>query len=259
MHPIFRLFVDEVGHASMKATEHPNERYLSLTGVIMRLKHEQESFTPALDALKVRIFRTPKIVLHRTEIVYRRKPFDCLNDETLRSRFDNDILSLIQNTSYRVVTVVIDKMEHKRRYLVWQAYPYHYCLTALLERYVLWLEAAHSCGDVMAESRSKKDNKTLAQSYARLYQRGTDYVSAKMFQSRLTTKELKIRGKAANVAGLQLADLIANPCMRSMICEKEKREMTADFGARVVDIIKKHKYRRRYDGVISGLGTKWLP
>jgi hypothetical protein len=26
MHPISRLFVDEVGHASMKAAEHPNER-----------------------------------------------------------------------------------------------------------------------------------------------------------------------------------------------------------------------------------------
>jgi len=259
MHPIFRLFVDEVGHASMKATEHPNERYLSLTGVIMRLQHEQESFTPALNALKVLIFGTPNIVLHRTEIVYRRELFDCLEDQALRSRFDNGVLELIQDTSYRVVTVVIDKMEHRRRYLVWQAYPYHYCLTALLERYVLWLVGAHSCGDVMAESRSKKDNKTLAQSYARLYRHGTDYVSAKMFQSRLTTKELKIREKAANVAGLQLADLIANPCMRSMICEKEKKKMTADFGARVVEIIKKNKYRRRYDGVISGVGTKWLP
>jgi hypothetical protein len=121
MHPIFRLFVDEVGHASMKATEHPNERYLSLTGVIMRLQHEQEIFTPALDALKVRIFGTPKIVLHRTEIVYRREPFDCLEDETLRSRFDDGVLELIQNTSYRVITVVIDKMEHKRRYLVFRA------------------------------------------------------------------------------------------------------------------------------------------
>jgi hypothetical protein len=259
MHPIFRLFVDEVGHASMKASEHPNERYLSLTGVIMRLQHEQESFGPALDALKNRIFSTREIVLHRTEIVYRRKPFDCLEDETLRSDFDNGVLELIANASYRVVTVVIDKMEHKRRYLVWQAYPYHYCMTALLERYVLWLQSADSRGDVMAESRGKKDNKKLVESYARLYQRGTDYVSAKMFQQRLTTKELKIREKTANVAGLQLADLIANPCMRSLICEREKEEMTADFGARVAEIIKKNKYRRRYDGVISGVGTKWLP
>jgi hypothetical protein len=68
-----------------------------------------------------------------------------------------------------------------------------------------------------------------------------------------------IREKAANIAGLQLADLIANPCLRSLICDREKQEMTADFGARVVEIIKKNKYRRRYDGLISGVGTKWLP
>ena len=76
MQPIFRLFVDEVGHASMKATEHPNEQYLSLTGVIMRLQHEQESFGPALDALKIHIFGTREIVLHRTEIASARQDYE---------------------------------------------------------------------------------------------------------------------------------------------------------------------------------------
>ena len=113
---------------------------------------------------------------------------------------------------------------------------------------MLWLQGSDSYGDVMAESRGKKANKMLVESYARLYQRGADYVSAKMFQKRLTTKKLKIREKSANVAGLQLADLIANPCMRSLVCERKKTEMPADFGARVVEIIKKNKYRRSYDG-----------
>lgn len=128
-----------------------------------------------------------------------------------------------------------------------------------MERYVLWLQSANSFGDVMAESRGKKDNKKLSESYTRLYERGTEYVSARMFQRRLSTKELKIREKSANIPGLQLADLIANPSMRSLICEKLNQPMTAEFGGRVVAVLKKNKYRRKFDGIISGVGTKWLP
>lgn len=259
MEPIFRLFIDEVGHADMREPEKPDRRYLSLTGVIMSIAHEQNSLDPALRILKARIFHDLNIVLHRTEIVYRRNPFECLQDATLRSDFDQSVLKIIENASYRVITVVIDKLELRQRYAVWQANPYHYCLLALLERYVMWLQLSNSYGDVMAESRGKKDNKKLCASYARLYDRGTEYVLAKRFQQRLTSRELKIKEKSANVAGLQLADLIANPSMRSLICEKTGAAMKADFGVQVVDILKKNKYRRSSGGTIAGRGTKWLP
>jgi hypothetical protein len=220
MEPVWRLFVDEVGHANMKASYHHNERYLSLTGVIMPIEYERNQFRDALDGLKVEIFGIKDIVLHRTEIVYRRPPFDCLNDDELRAKFDAGVLTIVREGRYRVITVVIDKLEHKRRYAVWQAHPYHYCLENLLERYVLWLQGASSCGDVMAESRGKKDNKKLSKSYARLYEHGSHFVGHRTFQHRLTTRELKIRPKSANVPGLQLADLIANPSMKSLVCEK---------------------------------------
>jgi hypothetical protein len=35
--------------------------------------------------------------------------------------------------------------------------------------------------------------------------------------------------------------------------------MTAEFGSKVVAILKKNKYRRNSDGEINGVGTKWLP
>jgi hypothetical protein len=259
MEPVFRLCIDEVGHASMRDVEHPNGRYLSLTGVIMRIEYERQHFEPALNILKARIFGTTEIVLHRTEIVYRRPPFDCLNDDARRADFDRSALGVIENASYRVITVVIDKLEHKRRYLVWQANPYHYCLMALLERYALWLQNAGTYGDVMAESRGKKDNKKLSKSYTRLYDNGSGYVDRLTFHERLTSRELKLKEKSANVAALQLADLIANPSMRYMICERTGTEMNAEFGTRVVNILKRHKYRRKFDGTIRGVGTKWLP
>jgi hypothetical protein len=259
MEPIYRLFIDEVGHGSMKSTDHPNERFLSLTGIIMGIRHDREEFKEALDALKVSIFGRTDIILHRNEIVRQIGPFACLRDHALHAKFDAAALELVENSSYRVITVVIDKLEHKQQYLVWQAYPYHYCLMALLERYVIWLDGADSYGDVMTESRGKKDNKQLSESYQRLYDRGTDYVAKKEFQKRLTTRELKISEKSANVSGLQLADLLANPSMRSMICERYGTKMTAQFGWQIVEILKNDKYRRKHNGQIGGVGRKWLP
>ncbi len=168
-------------------------------------------------------------------------------------------MKLLDETSYRVITVVIDKKDHKDRYQVWQAYPYHYCLMALMERYVMWLHGAGACGDVLVESRGEKDNRKLQESYSRLYGKGTEWVGPKFFQCCLSTKELKIKDKRANVSGLQLAEMIANPSMWSLICEKTGQPMTSRFGAQIVEILKRSKYRRKYNGQIAGIGTKWLP
>lgn len=259
MEPKYRLFIDEVGHSNLRATEHPNEQYLSLTGVIMPLAYARGTFAERLDAMKREIFTTSNIVLHRTDMIYRRPPFECLHDEILQSRLDQLLLDWIATSTYRVITVVIDKIDHKKRYLVWQAHPYHYCLIALMERYVMWLKKAKAVGDVMAESRGKKDNRMLMESYERMFRRGTDYISANLFQQSLTTRKLKIEDKRANNAALQLADLIANPSMRSIICENKGVAMEAAFGTKIVEILKKSKYRRSPAGIISGYGTKWLP
>jgi hypothetical protein len=186
----------------------------------MRISRESGEFANALNTLKTSVFGNTNIVLHRTSIVTKRPPFDCLNDPDKCAEFDTGVLKLLEESSYRVITVVIDKKEHKGRYRVWQAYPYHYCLMALMERYVLWLQGAGTCGDVMAESRGEKDNRKLQESYERLYAKGTEYVGYKLFQQSLSTKELKIKDKRANVPGLQLADLIANPSMWFLISEK---------------------------------------
>jgi hypothetical protein len=68
--------------------------------------------------------------------------------------------------------------------------PYHYCLAVLLERYVQFMERTNTTGDVLAESRGKKENIQLEKAYAYLYKNGTDHVPAQIFQKRLSSKEL---------------------------------------------------------------------
>jgi hypothetical protein len=70
-------------------------------------------------------------------------------------------------------TVVIDKLKHSQRYQVWRFDPYHYCLAILVERYVLWLRAQKSVGDVMAESRGGKEDRRLKDSFNRVFTGGS--------------------------------------------------------------------------------------
>jgi hypothetical protein len=256
---LYRVFVDEVGTHDLKSSHDPNHRYLGLTGVLMRLDYERGLFTENLNGIKNQIFGTTNIVLHRREILAAKPPFEVLAEVGVREQFDNLIIDLISNTTYRVVTVAIDKNEHLRRYTVWVFHPYHYCLTVLLERYVQFLARIGHVGDVLVESRGKKENIQLEKAYRHIYDHGSSHVPAMVFQERLTSRQLKIRQKSANVAGLQLADLIANPSCRSLICEKTGVQMKAEFGTRIETALKKNKYLKRYDGFIPGWGKKWLP
>jgi hypothetical protein len=257
---LYRLFIDEVGNHDMKSCLTPTEQYLGVTGVIMRLDYEQGQFTVALNQIKNHCFQSINVVLHRRDIMDRKPPFHVLRNPALLEQFDAALMAVLTNATYRVFTAVIDKKEHARRYTVWRFHPYHYCLTVLLERYVQWLESTNNVGDALAESRGKKENMQLEKAYQYLYRNGTDHVPAALFQKRLSSKELKLRPKAANVSGLQMVDLIANPSCRGLICEKTNVAMTAVFGQQVLAILKKNKYLKSpLSGKIEGWGTKWLP
>ncbi|MCP4361202.1 MAG: hypothetical protein GY796_24605 [Chloroflexi bacterium] len=62
----------------------------------------------------------------------------------------------------------------------------------------------------MIEARGTKPDQRLAASFRRMFQNGTDYLPGELMKARLTSKELKIKNKKANIAGLQLADMLAH-------------------------------------------------
>jgi hypothetical protein len=243
----------------MKSSDNPNQRYLGITGVIMRLEYERGRFTQAMSMIKTDIFGTDQIVFHRKEMLKAKPPFQVLADRKIRARLDASLLFLMDHATYRVFTVVIDKQEHVQRYRVWRFDPYHHCLTITLERYVFFLQRMNQTGDVLAESRGEKENRRLERAYKYIYNNGSDHMAASLFQKRLSSKEIKIESKKANTSGLQMADMIANPSTRSLICAKTNVEMQAEFGKQIVDLLKKIKYLKSPSGKIEGWGTKWLP
>jgi len=260
--PKYRLYVDEVGNSDLKSSHDPNHRYLSLTGVIIDLAYVRDVLHDEMERLKREFFGDhpdEPVILHRKQLVNRRYPFAALRDPLVERAFNARILQLLEQWEYVAITIVIDKLRHLEQYQVWRYDPYHYCLEVLLERYVLWLQDRMSCGDVMAESRGGKEDRRLKTSFARLYTEGSDYIPADRWQRRLTSTQLKVKPKAANVSGLQLADLIAHPSYRATRARRNNEALPANFGGQIAKILEASKYRRSPHGQIDRWGRKWLP
>lgn len=261
---LYRIYIDEVGNHDMTHADDANQRFLSLTGVIVESSYISAALQPEMEAIKRKYFqRDPDdpIIFHRKELVNKLPPFHPLREPVVEQQFNTELLLALARWEYRVITVTLDKRAHRDRYMVWHYHPYHYCLAVLLERFILFLHYGQSRGDVMVERRGTREDQKLEDSYTRLHQNGTSHIPASRWQQCLTSKSLKIRPKSANVAGLQLADLIAHPSRREILVQNQ---LVVDnrntFGDQVCAILRQSKYLRdTRTGRIDGYGTKLLP
>jgi len=220
----YRIYVDEVGNPDLRSSDEPNHRFLSLTGVICDLNYVANVLQPEMEDCKRKFFGAhpdDPIIFHRKEMLNAKPPFQALKDNDLRQQFDVELLRLLEHWEYTVITVCIDKKNHKETYSTWRYDPYHYCLVALLERFTLFLRRRSARGDLLAESRGGKEDRRLKDSFARLWANGTEYMSPEELQQVLTSKQMKVKTKANNIAGLQLSDLIAHPSRNEILEEQQ--------------------------------------
>lgn len=214
----YRLFFDETGNGDLHAAKKdPNQRYLSVTGLVIRQDIHDRYTTRRLTRLKGDIFelKHKKIVLHRRDIMSRKGAFQAFDADHLRAEFDARFAALIAEVPAPAFTVSIDKQRHLEKYKVWQFSPYHYVMTCLLERFVQWLERTGNLGDVMGEARNPTHNAQLRRAFMFFHKNGTPWVKAATVQKNLLSKELRLEPKTANVAGLQIADGLAHPAHRT--------------------------------------------
>ena len=95
-----------------------------------------------------------------------------------------------------------------------------------------WLQKMMAEGDVIAESRGKQDDQRLKASFERIYVSGSDFVESDVFTSHLTSRQLKVKTKRTNIAGLQLADLIAHPSFSGTLARRDHRPLPDTFGGK---------------------------
>jgi len=259
--PEFRLYIDESGDHTYKLLENPGHRYLALLGVWFRLADHYVQFDQNLDRFKTEIFGErpdEPVILHRSSIVNRKGAFGILREDPARKRLDAGLLKLIAQAQCSLVCVVIDKKSHSEKYKS-PFHPYHYCLAAMLDRYSGWLAQRNSMGDVMPESRGTEEDTQLMQAYKRVYESGTLQFDRFHHQKALTSKELKLRRKRENIAGLQLADVLAFPVKQACLLEKGLVSDPGEVFGKNVFRAAEGKFNVHVpSGKIEGYGKIWL-
>lgn len=261
--PTWRLYVDEVGNAGFRRCETPANRYLSLTGVAVSLEHARDVVAPEMTRLKQKHFGahpdddTP-LVLHRRELVRREGPFAVLNDPHLRAGFDGDLFACFTSWDYRVFTVVVDKFTLNERSKE-AVHPYHAALAVIVQRYARWLRSIGARGDVMAEGQGGGNDLALKDAFCKLLAEGTPNVTRADLAVALTSGQLKVKLKGANVAGLQLADLMAHPACEHIKHLHGYTDEAPGFSGRVMRLLADHKFDRSLRGDLHDYGCSWMP
>lgn len=257
----YRLYIDESGDHAFKLLHDPSHRFLGLLGVWFLQTTDYVEFADGLEGLKRNIFgpRPDKpVVLHRSDIINRKGPFGILQKPEVEEEFNTGLLKIVSSAKFRLVCVVIDKKVQFENYSS-PFHPYHYCLAAMLERYCGWLNHKNAAGDVMAEARGRQEDLQLRQAYLRVYESGTLFSTRQQYQRVLTSKSIKIQPKTMNIAGLQLADILAHPVKQQCLAEKRYLQARCDvFGTKVCEAVKDKFNINELNGEAWGYGKKIL-
>ncbi|MBW1973837.1 MAG: hypothetical protein JRI44_13530, partial [Deltaproteobacteria bacterium] len=240
-----------------------DKRYLGLIGTIIEQNLYREIFHPQLEKLKQKHFpHNPDdpIILHRKDLINKKGAFGRLKIPERKKAFNEDLLYFINEMDFIIISVVIDKKAHIDRYKKSAFHPYHYCMAVILERYPGFLNFNNSKGDVLAESRGGKEDKQLKEAYKNIYNSGTQFRAPSFFQKALTSKEIKLKPKNANIAGLQLSDILAYPIKEEILIENNRisKSSAGTFGRRICEILKGKYNKHYYNGRIEGYGKVFL-
>ena len=154
---------------------------------------------------------------------------------------------LVAEADVRVMACVIDKQAHVDQYGDFEFDPYDLALEVLIERFVREIGPTSHGGIIVAERRGSVLDAAIERAWVNLCRTGTDRVSATRLSDRIV--DLVLRDKRANIAGLQLADLVVSPIARHALGKPPKEDW------RIVE----SKLCRRESGKYDGHGLVILP
>ncbi len=256
-----RLYIDEVGNPSLTASHnHLANQYFSITGVIFEKNHAITHVKPEIEKLKSRFFQnapSKPTIFHRKDISGRRGAFKVLNIPSIRTQFHTELGIFLQSCAYTVITVCIDKWAQYKKYQKWTFDPYKYAMELIVERYFYHLSAYGLTGDVMIEAINKSRDNMMSNHFAHIHSVGTAFVPN--LSARIVSPQLKIQAKAANIPGLQIADLFASPSQkRVMHAYGQPINPTALDAVIINSGLQDGRYHNDGAGKILGYGMKLI-
>ena len=240
------LFLDESGDHNLSVID-PSYPIFVLGGVIMDKDYADGPLTQAIGDFKQRLFGRTDIVLHTADIARNRNGFEELKNAEIRSRFYDELNSLMKDLRYDVVACAIRKEDYFARYGANAIDPYRLGLRVMVESLCNTVGPVTGDGAIVAERRGESLDEDMEQTWEILRTRGSLYAEADVIRERIHTLELC--HKRENIPGLQLADLVVTPIGRHIQGKPDKEDW------RIVE----EKLRVGPDGEVANYGLFTFP
>jgi hypothetical protein len=240
----YLVFVDESGDHGLDRVDSGYPVFV-LAFVIVAKEDYVSVITPDLQRLKLKYFGHDNIIFHERDIRRGYGPFKGLNTKERKLAFLEDLNEVMKRSPITVVASVIDKNALKEKYID-PANPYDLALGFGLERITRHLEDLGQAATtfVTMERRGRREDDQLELEFRRVRD------GRNILDERLPLEPV-FASKHANLAGLQLADLVARPI--------GLHRLRPDQENRAYEIVATKLRRRPHDGKVEGWGVKHFP
>lgn len=239
------MFLDESGDHSLDKID-ASYPIFALAGCVFDLDYYSKTAEPEINKLKVKHFGKTDVILRSYDIRKQKGSFSCLVDKKKRESFIIDMNTLISSLDFKIISAAIHKSKFKVQYHD-PHNPYDLCLQFILERSVMFLGRSSDTMIFRIESRETHNDKKLAGVYEKF--RTTDHSFFKKEEIQAKLIDLSFNQKTQNIAGHQIADLVAYPIGVSMLGDGRENK--------AFDIIKPKFHNK--NGRYENYGLKVFP
>ena len=215
------VYVDESGDHSLASID-PEYPVFVLALCVFHKRHYAEKIIPAIEKLKFNYFGHDSVVLHENEIRKQKGDFAFLIHRPTRQEFMGRLSSIMEASNFILIACVVDKARLGRSDGN-NTNPYHLALGICLEalREFLTEKAQDELKThVVVEARGKKEDAELELEFRRICDGDNP-------GNRHLPFDIIFADKKTNLAGLQLADLVARPVGINYIRPKQTNQAFA--------------------------------
>ena len=230
---MYTLFLDESGDWGYP-NFHPHKPILCMCGCVIENNHYSREMVPTIKGLKRKIFHKD-VVFHRYKICQRKEDFSRLKTQENVDAFVREFSSYVEQSHIKILLSAINKSDYYRTYgkkRIDAYLPkdiYSVIFTFTIERFVLFLIENETNGQIIAESRGKKEDQTIQYWYSKMLYNGTQFIRDWQFRAVLPNA-IEFRKKEENFEGLQISDWIASPMSKIIEYPDMSKDIYGEWG-----------------------------
>ncbi len=201
----FVVYVDESGDHSLASIDRDYPVFV-LALCIFHKRHYSEKIIPAVEKLKFNYFGHDSVVLHENDIRKQKGAFTFLTQQEVRKEFTAQLSSIMEASNFILIAGVVDKARLPKNEGA-ASNPYHIALGICMQALRSFLAEKQQDQlktHLVVECRGKREDAELELEFRRICDRSHSAGQPLSF-------EIVFADKKTNLAGLQLADLVARP------------------------------------------------